>query len=220
MTDTPFDRFAVEYDRWFDLHPYAYESELAAVRDLIPSKGLGVEVGAGTGRFASPSPITIGVEPSESMAAIACSRGITVHRARAEDLPFQSEHFDFVLMVTTLCFVDDPIAALKEVYRVLKPAGSFILAFIDKTTQLGRVYEAMKSTDRFYRSATFYSTQQVIDLSHKGGFIESEIKQTIFSDPDSMTTPDPVREGFGEGAFVVIHSVKIPRKPNEHSYSD
>lgn len=40
----------------------------------------------------------MGVEPSETMAAIADSREVTVHRANAEDLPFESEYFDFALM--------------------------------------------------------------------------------------------------------------------------
>jgi ubiquinone/menaquinone biosynthesis C-methylase UbiE len=73
-----FNQFAQEYDLWFDAHPYAYQSELEAIRRFVPNGGTGVEVGVGTGRFSIPFGITIGVEPSESMASVARSRGIEV----------------------------------------------------------------------------------------------------------------------------------------------
>jgi ubiquinone/menaquinone biosynthesis C-methylase UbiE len=208
MIATVFDNFALEYDQWYDLHPFAYRSEIEAIKRFIPSEGLGVEIGVGTGRFSVPFSITVGVDPSESMAAIARSRGITVHLAKAERLPFESEHFDYALMVTTLCFVENPQATLKEVHRILKPHGLLILAIIAKETQLGKAYEAMRSSNKFYAEAIFYSTQQVLDLLHQSGFIQPETCQTIFSNPESMTALDPIRNGHGEGAFVVIRSTK------------
>lgn len=207
-----FDEFAREYDQWYDLHPFAYQSEVEAIRRFIPSKGLGVEIGVGTGRFSVPFSIIVGADPSEAMAAIARSRGITVHLARAERLPFQSEHFDFALMVTTLCFVENPHAALKEAYRILKPAGSLIIAIIDKETELGKAYEAMKSSNKFYRGATFYSTPEVLNLLPSTGFSQTHICQTLFSNPDAMTALDPVCDSYGEGAFVVISSIKQPKE--------
>lgn len=32
--------------------------------------------------------------------------------------------------------------------------------------------------------------------------------QTIFSNPETMTAKDIVKEGYGEGAFVVISAIK------------
>ena len=203
-----FDEFTSEYDEWFDSHPFAYQSEVEAIRRFVPDKGLGVEIGVGTGRFSVPFSIIIGVEPSEAMAAIARSRGITTHIANAEHLPFESERFDFAMLITTLCFLDDPKAALREVHRILKPNGRIIVAIIDKETELGRTYESMKASNKFYGEATFYSTQRVLDLLHQTGFIQSQTCQTIFSNPESMTALDPIRNGYGEGAFVVIHSNK------------
>lgn len=204
-----FDEFASEYDRWFDSHAFAYQSEVEAIRRFVPDKGLGVEIGVGTGRFSVPFSITIGVEPSEAMAAIAHSRGITVHLVRAEQLPFESEHFDFALMVTTLCFVEDPQAALSEAHRILKPAGSLILAIIDKDTELGGTYEALKASNKFYREATFYTTSEVLALLQQVGFTRIVACQTIFSDPETMNASDNVRDGYSEGAFVVLSATKI-----------
>ena len=102
MKTSPFNQFAVEYDRWFDTHKFAHQSEVEAVRRLIPRNGTGIEIGSGTGRFSIPFEINIGVEPSKDMAAIARSRGITIDNSKAESLPFPNEQFDFALLVTTL----------------------------------------------------------------------------------------------------------------------
>lgn len=203
-----FNQFADEYDSWFDKYKFAYQSEVEAVKKFIPSKGIGIEIGTGTGRFSVPFGIKIGVEPSESMAAIARSRGIKIYYASAEQLPFDDKSFDFVLMVTTLCFVDNPLLALKEIYRVLKPRGKIIIGIIDKESELGKKYEAMKAGDKFYGSATFYSAQAVIEMIQKSKFSKIEIYQTIFSDPLSMTKPDEIRNGYGEGAFIVFSAIR------------
>jgi SAM-dependent methyltransferase len=44
-------------------------------------------------------------------------------------------------MVTVVCFLDDVVRAFREVFRVLKPAGSLIVAFIDRESPLGRQYQ-------------------------------------------------------------------------------
>ena len=59
-----FDTFADEYDRWFDSHPFTFQSEVEAIRRFVPEKGLGVDIGVGTGRFSVTFSVTIGVEPS------------------------------------------------------------------------------------------------------------------------------------------------------------
>jgi ubiquinone/menaquinone biosynthesis C-methylase UbiE len=73
-----FDTYAKEYDKWFDTYLSVYQSELRAVKMLLPHGGRGIEIGVGTGRFSVPFGITVGVEPSRGMAEIARSRGITV----------------------------------------------------------------------------------------------------------------------------------------------
>jgi len=40
--------------------------------------------------------------------------------------------FDFVLIVTTLCFLDDPVQAFRESRRVLRPAGAIIIGMLDR----------------------------------------------------------------------------------------
>jgi len=48
--------------------------------------------------------------------------------------------FDFALMVTTVCFVDDIRKALLEVHRVLSNEGILIIGFVDRNNVVGQTY--------------------------------------------------------------------------------
>ena len=89
-----FQSHVQRYENWFAKNPWDYEAELRAVRSLLPKEGRGVEIGVGTGRFASPLGIEVGVEPAGNMAEIAQSRGIKVLSGVAEKLPFNDAAFD------------------------------------------------------------------------------------------------------------------------------
>ena len=53
------------------------------------------------------------------------------------------------------CFMQNPLQALVEVTRVLKPHGHLIIGIIDPEGPLGRSYEANKDNSKFYRRAKF-----------------------------------------------------------------
>jgi SAM-dependent methyltransferase len=204
----PFDRHVDQYERWFEENHFTYASELEAVRALLPGDGKGIEIGVGTGRFAVPLDIRLGVEPSPVMRAVAQSRGITVVDGVAEALPFDDALFDFALMVTTICFLDNPAAAISEAYRVLKPEGSLLIGLVDRSSPLGRKYERFKNENVFYREALFYSTDEVISLLKEGGFKDLAFTQTIFQDLQEIHEMEPVKEGCGDGSFIVVRGVK------------
>jgi len=199
-----FEEAAVEYDEWFETHKWVYQSEVEAVRKFIPETGKGIEIGVGTGRFSVPFGIKVGIDSAYEMAKIAKERGIHVCRAKAENLPFLDNSFDFALMVTTLCFLENPLKALQEIRRILKHAGKVIIGMLDDESPLGRLYEERRKESKFYRDAGFYSVNQVLDWLKKLEFDNLQTVQTIFRNPDKIQSLEPIEEGFGKGPFVVI----------------
>jgi SAM-dependent methyltransferase len=204
-----FEEYAQEYDNWFGRHESVYRSELAALQSLLPRSGAGLEIGVGTGRFAGPLGIKIGVEPARAMAAMAQNRGIQVIQGYAETLPVATASFDFILMVTVLCFLVDPVQALSEVTRALKPQGRLIIGMIDPNSFLGKVYKSHKYKNKFYRHARFYPVFQVLAWLSSFGYESISICQTIFRPVPEITSLEPVNPGHGEGGFVVLAGRKI-----------
>ncbi len=201
---TAFEAHSAKYDAWFDEHEADYRAELAAVRALLPATGRRVEVGVGSGMFAAPLGIGLGVEPSPAMAARARQRGIEVLRGVAEALPLDDAAFDAVLLVTTICFVDDPARALAEAWRVLAPGGVLVLGFVDRDSTLGRRYEQKRAHSRFYGEARFYTTAELGRLLEAAGFAELTARQTLLAQGDRLA----LRAGSGQGAFVVLRGRK------------
>jgi len=201
-----FEKYSKEYDEWFIRNKNIYLAELNAIKSFIPSGKSGVEIGVGSGRFALPLGIKVGVEPSKKMAEISRNRGIQVYEAVAEKLPFNDNNFDFVLMVTTICFVDDLAKSFQEAYRILKNEGFIVIGFVDKESKLGKQYQLKKEESKFYRNATFYSVKETISLLREANFTDIVIKQTVFSGQTDKI--DLAENGYGVGSFVIIKAIK------------
>jgi ubiquinone/menaquinone biosynthesis C-methylase UbiE len=203
-----FEKHFDRYEEWFEKNEYAYQSELDAVKLLMPKFVKGLEIGIGTGRFAVPLNIKNGVEPSSEMRKIALERGLNVVDGVAENLPFEDNSFDLVLMVTTVCFVDDVLKSFKECFRVLKNNGTILIGFVDRESTIGKIYQANKEKSLFYKEATFYSTSEIVELLYEAGFKNFNFSQTIFKKLDEIKEKEPVRYGFGKGSFIVISTKK------------
>jgi len=210
----PFDTRAKQYDDWFERHKAAYLSELLAVRTFLPHQGQGLEIGVGTGRFAGPLGIKIGLDPSMKMLVRAQKQGIQVLAGIAEQLPFSDEAFDYVLIVVTICYVDDLTATLSEIRRILKYGGSIIIGFLDYGSKLGRAHLDQEAQKFFYLDAHFFSAEEVEAYLKKSGFNEFSWGQTLFRAPSFIEQIDPIKPGHGEGLFAVVRAEKPNTKRN------
>ncbi len=204
----PFDQHTEQYEQWFDDNVHVYKSEIEAVRKLIPVEGRGIEVGIGSGKFAVPLNIKEGIDPSVEMINKARSKGLNAISGIAEQLPYHNESIDYILMVTTICFLDDPYKAFSEAKRVLKNNGALIIGFVDKGSPVGKQYALNKEKSVFYKDAVFYSTQDIYKLYEKNGFIIDQTVQTVFGHLHQVNMVQQPKQGHKDGSFVVARGIK------------
>ena len=107
---------------------------------VIPqAQGRVLEIGLGTGLnlpFYDTGRVVelVGVEPSLRMHRLALKRSraarlpVEMVGITAEKLPLADAVFDTVVSTYTLCTIPDPVAALREVRRVLRPGGRLLFS--------------------------------------------------------------------------------------------
>ncbi|HDQ07767.1 MAG TPA: class I SAM-dependent methyltransferase [Methanoculleus sp.] len=171
MPQEVFERHGSAYDDWYEEHREVYLAELERIRRALPAPDARtVEVGAGSGRFAAPLGIPIGIEPSLALARIARRRGVDIVQGVGECLPLKDGSCSAVLMVTVICFFDDPAAACAEACRVLVPGGVLVAGFLEREGRLIQAFLHGEPGHRFLAAGTFYSSAEVQALLAGAGF--------------------------------------------------
>lgn len=201
-----FDRYATDYEARFERNRNIFLSEAGLLKSMIPEGLTGFEIGIGSGRFAGSLGILSGLEPSVSIAKLAEERGLKVVRAKGEKIPVSDGAYDFVLIVTTICFLDDPELALKEAYRIIKPGGFIVVGFVPSESPMGLDYQAKKDVSKFYQQARFFRVREVQELLEKAEFQGVESGQTPFEPGNGSI--QPFEKGHDRGSFVALKSYK------------
>jgi SAM-dependent methyltransferase len=127
--------FSALYDRGFKATEEAGLREMRAEL-LSGARGRVVELGAGTGANIDLYPETVEelvlVEPDPHMSKrlrvrlAGSGREAEIVEAPAEQLDLDSDSVDTVVVTLVLCTVPDPLAAIAEIVRVLKPGGQLL----------------------------------------------------------------------------------------------
>jgi ubiquinone/menaquinone biosynthesis C-methylase UbiE len=203
---SPFDADADRYDLWFESREgkTIFDIEKTCLKSLIQvCKGLWLEVGVGTGRFASALGISEGVDPSSRRLEIASQRSIHTVLGVGEQLPYHDETFDGVLIVTTLCFLMDPKRTLSECRRVLRRTSILVLGIVPVESSWGRLYMRKGLEGHpLYSNAKFYTCKQVIRICIETGFIFENAISCLHTSPGDEPIPG-LEEGINESAGFV-----------------
>ncbi|MEY2847771.1 MAG: hypothetical protein RI885_436 [Actinomycetota bacterium] len=136
VVSSMFDRVAHGYDRTNALLSLGNDRlwRFATVRAVAPKKGeLILDLAAGTGTsavaLARTGATIVAADFSPVMIDVGRRRHPSIDFALADatDLPFPEGHFDAVTVSFGLRNVQDPKAALAEMFRVLKPGGRLVV---------------------------------------------------------------------------------------------
>lgn len=209
-----FDLFTDKYDAWYDSEEgrLLYESEITCIRPVVESSPKPIlEIGVGTGRFAMHFPDVIGIDPSLNALKMAGKRGVKIVHGDGEHLPFKDKTFDCILIIMTLCFVENPLDVLKEAGRVLNKNGSILLDIVPKDSPWGIFYEEKKKAGHpFYSNARFYTLKDVENMLQIAGLKISRIRSTLLQRPDAPRRVEEPVEGYVKDAgFLCIEAKPV-----------
>ncbi len=233
MTKLAFDEYAEAYDSWFLENRAILESEVRLLRHFLEKPGQALSVGCGTGLFEwilreqHGTEIGFGVEPSEDMRRIARERGLEVRAGSAEELPYEDDSFDTVILNGIPGYVDDLERAFLEAARVLRPGGAIIVADVPAESSFGLLYQLAATKGSWEdptleglappvpypvelaAAAHWRTTQEKIQLLERTGFERLEYAQTLTL--HARFANEEVEEpskGYEKGDYVAIRGWK------------
>ena len=197
MTPTWFDRWlsaqaarphgvlAWAVGRWLERENAEINAHAVAILAAQPGESI-LEVGCGSGwalaQLAQSSPgqlAAVDVAPamvrqarrrSRALRAIARDGRLRVACAPAEHLPFAPASFDAALAVNAMFFWRPPVAALREMYRVLRPAGRAVIAVETPDTLAEREADASQGFET-------YDAATLVALCREAGFDVTHVEE-------------------------------------------
>ena len=118
------------YDRFMGRYSVPLAPQFADLAGVSSGQHV-LDVGCGPGALTAELVSRLGpgavsaVDPSDTFVAAVRERypEVTVHRAPAEELPFQDDAFDASLAQLVVHFMENPVAGLREMGRVTRPSG-------------------------------------------------------------------------------------------------
>ena len=172
-----FDQWASTYEKsWLQraFFDRAHQATLALAASIVHQPVEVLDVGCGTGKLLRraaiywPEAQLIGVDPANGMIEMAkrLTPNATFFTGMAEVLPLQDNSVDLVMSTTSFHHWQDQAAGIREIARVLRPGGYFILVDISfpewllQVVRLKRVHSPAQMQTLFMQAGLHVQTQQ------------------------------------------------------------
>ena len=193
-----FASVASAYEVWFSapLGRFVDGQEQQALARILNGidHGAVLDIGAGTGHSATwlvgRGHEVTALEPSSAMRREGVRRtaGLPIRwcDARAEHLPFADARFDGALLFTTLEFVQQPVQALREAMRVVRPEGWVAVGLLHALSPWTALYRS-----RADHGAMPWVAARLAVAAHAGCDLA-----VITADPGSSSGRNTERSGF------------------------
>lgn len=160
---------AASYESWYSTTGrWADRQEKTLIKQLLkgfPSARSILDVGCGTGHFtrwfSQQGKQVIGLDASRAMLNEAKRFGSKLLlQGNALEIPFTSNSFDLITLITTLEFLPDAYKVINEVQRVARQG--LILGVINTQSSLGRKYK--RSGNPIWEAAQFFTPNELKNL--------------------------------------------------------
>lgn len=170
-------------------------------RSKIVPQALGevLEVGIGSGLnlpFYDAKRVTsiVGIDPAAQMQTLARKRAsdisipVEVIAVDVQGIHADTDRFDTIVMTFTLCSIDDPVSALQEMARVLKPDGRLLFCEHGLAPDLS-VERWQHRLTPFWKpmAGGCHLDRDIPALIRAGGFVIDELSEAYLPGPRPMS---------------------------------
>ncbi|QLE39683.1 class I SAM-dependent methyltransferase [Nostoc sp. C052] len=163
-----------------------------------------LDIACGTGEFERlllaeySSQQIVGIDISEEMLAIAklkCSAypQVSFQMASASRLPFDSNIFDVIVSANSFHYFDEPLAALKEMRRVLKPDGKVVILDWCKDYLICKIFDLVL---------------KIFDPAHKQCYTQNEFHRFLQDENFVVCRATKIRFGVVWGLMIATAKLK------------
>ena len=119
-----------------------------------------LDVGCGIGDFVNFRKQTTGVDINPETVGFCRKQGLDVFQMDINKLPFLSREFDGVLLDNVLEHIESPRSLIEEIYRVLKPSGTFLVGVPGR-----------KGYTKDSEHKVFYDEKKLVEIISSFGFV-------------------------------------------------
>jgi ubiquinone/menaquinone biosynthesis C-methylase UbiE len=186
-----------------------FAKEAAAIAGQVPGGSAILEVAPGPGYLAIElaklgSYRIVGLDISKSFVRIATENatkaGVDVNFkvGNASAMLFEPNSFDFIYCRAAFKNFSEPVKAIGEMYRVLKPGGSAVIYDMLKDASAAAIKEAMKEMNLGWFDSLM--TAMIFPVLRKRAYLQSEFKQMVAQTPFATCQIDCK----GMGAKVIM----------------
>jgi len=218
------------YVRWREsaLGTLTEQLEQRAIFSLAgdPSGLRVLDIGCGDGAYAIEASQrggkVFGLDRSHPMLEAARTRaasagaGFRWCQGAAQSLPFRDDSFDLVLAVTALCWIREPVVALKEMNRVLRPGGAVIVGELGRWSlwALARRFRGWLGASTWKR-AHFWTAKELREFLVGAGLRPGDVRGAVYYPPSEILSRlmgciegACARLGPYGAAFIAVRSTK------------
>lgn len=192
-----YNQLANQYDQRWSRYVANTLSFLKIWAQIAPTDRV-LDVACGTGEFErlilkeNPKQNMVGVDISDEMLTIAQQKlqpypNVCFQHASVSALPFPDASFDIVISANAFHYFDDPVVALQEMKRVLKPHGNLTILDWCKDFLVCRICDWVL---------------QRIDPTHQQCYTQAEFHQLLSRAGFRIQKSSTVRFGFIWGLMV------------------
>jgi SAM-dependent methyltransferase len=177
--DWEFEHYSQTNYRWRvekeSLQTRDYRSTRRFLAERFPARGTLLEVGCGMGHlldfFRDDGWDSVGVEPNAGLCR--CAQRdfhLKVIAGTLEEVKLPSEYADVVTMMHVIEHVPDPLSTFREVFRILKPGGVFV---VETPRYDGLMFKLLGKRERSLSCEGhiyFFTTVTLPKMARKAGF--------------------------------------------------